>query len=159
MSDGSVRVFRESDIDTKRLDGKTVAVVGYGSQGRGQSLNLRDSGLNVVLGLREGGATWNQATADGWTPLPIGEAVAQADMTCILIPDMAQKKAYEDHIAPNLKQGSTLLFSHGLAIVYDLITPPADSDVVMIAPKGPGGLVRREYEKGGGVPGLVAVHQ
>ena len=153
------KMYFESDINTSALDGKTVAVIGYGSQGRGQSMNLRDSGINVVLGLREGGKTWNACQTEGWQPNTIADAVKQADIVCILTPDMSQPDTWTESIAPNLKPDATLLFSHGLNIHFGGIVVPPTNNVVMIAPKGPGGMVRRQYEEGSGVPGLVAVHQ
>lgn len=152
-------MYFESDINMRALDDLCVAVIGYGSQGRGQALNLRDSGVNVVVGLREGGKSWDQAVSEGWTPLSMEEAAKKGDVICMLTPDMSQPKVYRDKIAPNMKPGSTLLFSHGFNIHYGSIQVPAENNVVMIAPKGPGGMVRRQYEEGSGVPGLVAVHQ
>ncbi len=153
------KMYFESDLNTDALKDKCVAVIGYGSQGRGQSMNLRDSGVNVVLGLREGGKTWKQAESEGWKPLTIEAAVKEGDIICILTPDMAQPKMYRDQIAPNLKEQATILFSHGFNIHYGSIKVDEKHNVVLLAPKGPGGLVRRQYEEGAGVPGLVAVHQ
>jgi ketol-acid reductoisomerase len=152
-------MYFESDVNAKALDGKCVAMMGYGSQGRGQSLNLRDSGVNIVLGLREGGKSWDQAVSEGWTPLTMEEAVKQADVVCMMTPDMTQPKVWRDVVEPNLKSGATVLFSHGFCVHYGAITVAPENNVVMIAPKGPGGMVRRQYEEGSGVPGLVAVHQ
>ena len=152
-------MYFESDVNAKALDGKCVAMIGYGSQGRGQSMNLRDSGVNVVVGLREGGKSWDQAVSEGWSPLTMEEAVKQADLVCMMTPDMAQPQVYRDIVAPNLKPGSTVLFSHGFCVHYGAITVAPENNVVMIAPKGPGGMVRRQYEEGSGVPALVAVHQ
>lgn len=152
-------MYFESDVNAKALDGKCVAMMGYGSQGRGQSLNLRDSGVNIVLGLREGGKSWDQAVSEGWAPLTMEEAVKQADVVCMMTPDMTQPKVWRDIVEPNLKPGSTVLFSHGFCVHYGAITVAPENNVVMIAPKGPGGMVRRQYEEGSGVPGLVAVHQ
>ena len=152
-------MYFESDINLRALDNLCVAMIGYGSQGRGQSLNLRDSGVNVVVGLREAGKSWQQAVSEGWEPLSMEAAVKQADIVCMMCPDMAQPKVYKEVVAPNLKPGSTVLFSHGFCIHYGAITVAPENNVVMIAPKGPGGMVRRQYEDGSGVPALVAVHQ
>ena len=152
-------MYFESDINLRALDNLCVAMIGYGSQGRGQAMNLRDSGVNVVVGLREAGKSWQQAVSEGWEPLSMEAAVKQADIVCMMCPDMAQPKVYKDVVAPNLKPGATVLFSHGFCIHYGAITVAPENNVVMIAPKGPGGMVRRQYEEGSGVPGLVAVHQ
>ncbi|MCL4138097.1 UNVERIFIED_CONTAM: hypothetical protein GTU68_036080 [Idotea baltica] len=152
-------MYFESDVNAKALDGKCVAMIGYGSQGRGQSMNLRDSGVNIVVGLREGGKSWEQAVSEGWSPLSMEEAVKQADVVCMMTPDMTQPKVWRDIVEPNLKPGSTVLFSHGFCVHYGAITVAPENNVVMIAPKGPGGMVRRQYEEGSGVPGLVAIHQ
>ncbi|MCH1439282.1 MAG: ketol-acid reductoisomerase [Rubripirellula sp.] len=152
-------MFFESDINTQALENLCVAMIGYGSQGRGQAMNLRDSGINVVVGLREGGKSWNQAVSEGWAPLSMEDAAKQADVVCMMCPDMAQPQVYRDIVAPNLKPGSTVLFSHGFCIHYGAITVAPENNVVMLAPKGPGGMVRRQYEEGSGVPGLVAIHQ
>ncbi len=151
--------YGENDVKTEALSGKTVAVLGYGSQGRAQALNLRDSGIQVVLGLRSGGATWKQAEEEGWKPLTPEEAVQGADVVALLVPDMAQAELYRSAVEGNIKKGASLLFSHGLNIHYGQIKPPADIDVIMVAPKSPGQLVRRTYEEGRGVPCLVAVEQ
>ena len=134
-------------------------MVGYGSQGRAHALNLRDSKLNVVVGLRRGGPSWAQAEQDGWKLAAPSEASEGADVIVMLAPDMAQPAIYVNEIAPNLKDGAMLLFSHGFNIHYGQITPPKNIDVTMVAPKGPGNLVRRQYEAGRGVPCLLAVHQ
>ena len=152
-------MYFDADLNTSALDGLCVAMIGYGSQGRGQSMNLRDSGVNVVVGLREGGASWKQAVSEGWSPLTMEEAVKQADIVCLMCPDMAQPSCYKEVVEPNLKPGSTVLFSHGFNIHFGAITVAPENNVVMIAPKGPGGMVRRTYEDGSGVPALVAVHQ
>ena len=135
-----------------------VAVLGYGSQGRGQALNLRDSGWDVVLGLRPEGASWTKAESDGWEPEEPTTAAASADIVAMLVPDMAQPALF-DRIAPQLQPNAMLMFSHGFNIHYGQIQPAEDIDVAMVAPKGPGSLVRRMYENGEGVPCLVAVHQ
>jgi len=153
-----VKVYHDPDIDEKVLKGRRVAVIGYGSQGRAQSLNMRDSGVDVVVGLRRGGS-WMRAEADGFDVQPISEAAAMADIVVMLIPDMAQTKVYREEVEPHLKAGKTLQFAHGFNIHYGQIVPPEDVDVVMVAPKSPGPEMRRQYEAGFGVPALVAVHQ
>lgn len=137
----------------------SVAVVGYGSQGRAQALNLRDSGFEVTVGLRSGGPTEQQALADGFLVLPPAEAVKNVDLVAVLTPDMVQPKLYEEVLATHMKKGACMLFAHGFNVHYDLVKPRADLDVVLVAPKGPGKLVRREYETGRGVPCLYAVQQ
>src|SRR5690606_2498949 len=136
-----------------------IAIIGYGSQGRAHALNLRDSGFSVTVGLRPGGPTEIRATADGFTVRTPAEAAAGADIVAVLTPDMVQPQVYRDAIAPNMRQGACLLFAHGFNVHYDQITPREDLDVVLVAPKGPGALVRREYEIGRGVPAVYAVHQ
>jgi ketol-acid reductoisomerase len=136
-----------------------IAVVGYGSQGRAHALNLRDSGFDVVVGLRPRGPTEAKAEADGFVVKAPADAVKDADLVAVLTPDMVQKKLYADVLAPNMKQGAVLLFAHGLNVHFGMIEPRADLDVVLVAPKGPGALVRREYEIGRGVPCIYAVHQ
>ena len=138
---------------------KRIAIIGYGSQGRAHALNLRDSGFAVVIGLRPGGPTEAKAQADGFVVQAPAEAVKDADLVAILTPDMVQKKVYEESVGPNMKPGACLLFAHGLNVHFDMITPREDLDVVLVAPKGPGALVRREYEIGRGVPCIYAVHQ
>lgn len=137
----------------------TIAIIGYGSQGRAHALNLRDSGFDAVVGLRPGGPTEVKALADGFTVKTPAEAAAGADLVAVLTPDMVQKKLYNDVLAANLKQGACLLFAHGLNVHFGMISPRADLDVVLVAPKGPGALVRREYEIGRGVPCIYAMHQ
>ena len=154
-----VTMFFENDVNTKALEGKCVAVIGYGSQGRGQAMNLRDSGVNVVVGIREGGKSWKQAESEGWNPMSMADAAKQGDIVCLLCPDLAQPQVYRDHVAENLKPGTTVLFSHGFNIHFGSIKVDEQHNVVLIAPKGPGGMVRRQYEEGSGVPGLDAVHQ
>ncbi|MET4729171.1 ketol-acid reductoisomerase [Lysobacter enzymogenes] len=136
-----------------------IAVVGYGSQGRAHALNLRDSGFDVTVGLRPGGPTEIKAKADGFTVKTPAEAVADADLVAVLTPDMVQAQLYRDVIEPNIREGACLLFAHGFNVHYGQIAPRADLDVVLVAPKGPGALVRREYEIGRGVPSVYAVHQ
>ena len=136
-----------------------IAIIGYGSQGRAHALNLRDSGFEVVIGLRPGGPTEAKAQADGFVVQTPAEAARDADLVAILTPDMVQKKVYEESIGPNMKPGACLLFAHGLNVHFDMITPREDLDVVLVAPKGPGALVRHEYEIGRGVPCIYAVYQ
>jgi len=153
-----VKVYHDPDIDEKVLEGRRVAVIGYGSQGRAQSLNMRDSGVDVVVGLRPGNS-WRRAEADGFDVYPVSEAAAMADIIVMLIPDMAQPKVYREAVEPYLGAGKTLQFAHGFNIHYRQIVPPEEVDVVMVAPKSPGPEMRRQYEAGFGVPALVAVHQ
>jgi ketol-acid reductoisomerase len=136
-----------------------IAIVGYGSQGRAHALNLRESGFDVTVGLRPGGPTEAKAQADGFVVKTPADAVKEADLVAVLTPDMVQKNLYYDVLASNMKQGACLLFAHGLNVHYGLVTPREDLDVVLVAPKGPGALVRREYEIGRGVPCIYAVHQ
>ncbi|WIH05723.1 ketol-acid reductoisomerase [Xanthomonas translucens pv. graminis] len=136
-----------------------IAIVGYGSQGRAHALNLRESGFDVTVGLRAGGPTEAKAQADGFVVKSPADAVKNADLVAVLTPDMVQKKLYDEVLAPNMKQDACLLFAHGLNVHFDMIKPRADLDVVLVAPKGPGALVRREYEIGRGVPCIWAVYQ
>lgn len=153
------KVYYDKDADLGMLENKKIAVIGYGTQGHAQAQNLRDSGLDVVVGQRKGGASYERAIADGFEPVSAAEATAQADVIQILLPDEVQKKVYESEIADNLEEGNALIFSHGFNIHYDQIVPPADVDVFMVAPKGPGEILRRIYCKGEGVPCLLAVYQ
>jgi ketol-acid reductoisomerase len=154
-----MKIYGEADADSKALAGLKIAVIGYGSQGRGQALNLRDSGCNVTIGIRPGGPSWRQAIEDGWKPLEPAAAVEGADMVVMLAPDMAQPKVYKEAVAPRLKAGALLLFSHGFNIHYGQIQPADNVDISMVAPKAPGNLVRRQFEEGRGVPSLLAIHR
>jgi ketol-acid reductoisomerase len=153
-----MQLFTESDVQAGALSGERIAVLGYGSQGRAHALNLRDSGHDVVVGLRPGGKTSAKAQRDGFTVLAPVDAVKGAGLVAFLTPDLAQAQLYRE-IEPQLKRGATLLFAHGFNIHYKQIEPRKDLDVVLIAPKGPGDLVRRQYEAGRGVPCLIAVAQ
>ncbi len=154
-----MRIFYDTDVNREALRGKKIAIIGYGSQGHAQAQNLRDSGFQVVVGQRAGGANYEKAVEDGFTPVSAREAAEAADVIQMLTPDHSQAELYRKDIAPSMKAGKTLLFSHGFNIHYGQIQPPKDVDVVMIAPKGPGHLVRSEYVRGAGVPALVAIHQ
>ena len=152
-------MYYEKDVNTEALKGKKIAILGYGSQGHAHARNLKDSGYDVRVGLRAESSSVEKAEEAGLKVLGISDAVAEADLIMIILPDTELKRVYELEIAPHLKSGDTLLFAHGFNIRFDLITPPADVDVAMVAPKGPGHLVRRTYVEGGGVPCLIAVHQ
>ncbi|NCT90630.1 ketol-acid reductoisomerase [Cellulomonas sp. APG4] len=152
-------MFYDDDADLSLIAGRKVAVIGYGSQGHAHALNLRDSGVDVRVGLREGSASRAKAEEQGLRVTSVAEAVQEADVVVILAPDQVQRHIYRDEIAPNLREGAALVFGHGFNIRFGYITPEAGHDVVMVAPKGPGHLVRREYEAGRGVPVIVAVEQ
>ncbi len=154
-----MKVYYEGDADLSLLQSKKVAVLGYGSQGHAHSLNLKESGVDVTVGLRTSSASWEKAEQAGLKVATVADAVAAADVVMILLPDQNQKAVYDAEIAPNLKAGSTLAFGHGFNIHYKQIVPPADVNVMMIAPKSPGHLVRRTFEQGSGVPCLIAIHQ
>lgn len=153
------KIFYESDCNLGLLDGKTVAIIGYGSQGHAHALNLHESGVDVIVGLYEGSKSWAKAEAAGLKVATAAEAAKKADIIMILINDENQADMYKKDIEPNLTAGKTLAFAHGFNIHFKQIVPPADVDVIMIAPKGPGHTVRSEYVEGKGVPCLVAVHQ
>jgi ketol-acid reductoisomerase len=152
-------IYYDKDADASALSGQRIAVLGFGSQGHAHALNLKDSGYEVSVGLRDGSSSVDKAYQAGLTVKPIREAVAEADVVMVLLPDTSQAKVYAEEIAPNLKAGDMLMFAHGFNIHFGTIEPPADVDVTMIAPKGPGHLVRRTYEQGIGTPALVAVHR
>jgi len=153
-----MQMYSESDVDISCLTDRQVTILGYGSQGRAHALNLKDSGFDVVVGLRASGASWAKAEADGLTVQEPNEAVKGAAIVMFLTPDMVQKSLYQT-VVDDIDSGALLLFAHGFAIHYGQVEPRADLDVALIAPKGPGGLVRRQYEEGHGVPCLVAIHQ
>ena len=153
-----MKVYYDKDADLSLIKGKTVAIIGYGSQGHAHAANLKDSGVNVVVGLRQG-ASWNKAVAAGFDVRTVAEATKAADVVMILLPDENQPLVYKNEIAPNLKDGAALAFAHGFNVHYNQIVAPKGVDVIMIAPKGPGHTVRSEFLKGGGVPSLIAVHQ
>ncbi len=153
------RIYYDKDVELEVLKDQTIAVIGYGIQGSAQAKNMRDSGLKVILGLRENGASWKKAKEDGFEVYPIDEAAKLGDIVHILIPDEKQPEVYRKYIHENLSEGNALSFSHGFNIRFNQIVPPANVDVIMMAPKGPGALVRQEFERGSGVPALIAVEQ
>jgi ketol-acid reductoisomerase len=153
-----MRIYSQKDVDRKALKGATIAVLGYGSQGRAHALNLKDSGYDVVVGLRKGGDSWSKAKKDGLRVAEPAEAVKGAALVAMLTPDLAQPGVYAQ-IKDNLAPGTALLFAHGFNVHYDQIKPRKDIDVILVAPKGPGGLVRRQYQEGRGVPSLMAIWQ
>ncbi len=155
----SNRIFYQQDCDLQKLSGKTVAIIGYGSQGHAHALNLKESGVDVVVGLYEGSKSWAKAEAQGLKVMTSSEATKVADIIMILINDEKQAKLYKESIEPNLSEGKTLAFAHGFNIHYGCIKPPKNVNVIMIAPKGPGHTVRSEYLSGKGVPCLIAVEQ
>ncbi len=159
MSSPQVRVFYDADADQARLKGRIIAVIGYGSQGHAHALNLRESGAQVIVGLRESGKSWLRAKDEGLDVRSVADAARAADIIMMLVPDQEGRTVYEASVAPSLRAGKTLLFAHGFNVHFKEIVPPADVDVAMIAPKSPGHLVRSEFQAGRGVPGLVAVHQ
>ncbi|WP_017318614.1 ketol-acid reductoisomerase [Mastigocladopsis repens] len=153
------RMYYDEDANLDLLIGKTIAIIGYGSQGHAHALNLKDSGLNVIVGLYPGSKSVAKAEAAGLTVKNVADAAKAADLIMILLPDEVQKTVYKNEIEPNLEEGNVLLFAHGFNIHFGQVVPPANVDVVMVAPKGPGHLVRRTYEQGQGVPALFAVYQ
>ena len=153
------KIYYQDDCNLAALDGKTIAVIGYGSQGHAHALNAKESGCHVIIGLYEGSKSWKRAEEQGFEVYTAAEAAKKADIIMILINDELQAKMYKESIEPNLEAGNMLMFAHGFNIHFNQIIPPADVDVTMIAPKGPGHTVRSEYQAGKGVPCLVAVHQ
>ncbi len=154
-----MKVFYDKDCDLSLIKGKTVAIIGYGSQGHAHSQNLNDSGVKVVVGLRKGGASWPKVEKAGLKVAEVADAVKQADVVMVLLPDEQIAKVYKNEIEPNIRQGASLAFAHGFNVHYGQVVPRADLDVWMVAPKAPGHTVRSTYVQGGGVPQLVAVHQ
>ena len=152
-------IYYDNDASPEALHGQRIAVLGYGSQGRAHALNLRDSGHEVLVGLRKDSPSWAAAEEDGFNVASINEAVADADLVAVLLPDQHQAQVYAESIEPNLRPGATLMFAHGFSIHFGQVRPPSDNDVVMIAPKAPGPLVRRTFEDNKGTPALIAVHQ
>ncbi len=153
----TAKIYYDDDADLSLLKDKTIAILGYGSQGHAQAQNLRDSGLQVIVGQRKGSANYDLAVGHGFDPLPIDEATRQGDLVNILLPDEVQGDLYREHIRGNLSPGDLLMCSHGFNIHFDQVVPPEGVDAALVAPKGPGHLVRSEYEKGGGVPALIAM--
>lgn len=157
MSD--LKIYLDKDINTELIKSKKIAIIGFGSQGYGQSMNLKDSGCNVILGLRQGGVSDTKAKDYGFTTMSVADAVKQADIIQVLIPDEVQAKVYEEEIKQNLRAGQYLMFAHGFNIHYNWIVPPKDVNVIMVAPKAPGHTVRSEYLAGKGTPSLIAIYQ
>ena len=154
-----MNIFYDKDCDLSIIQGKKVAIIGYGSQGHAHALNLKDSGVDVTVGLRKDSSSWKKAENAGLKVAEVEEAVKQADLVMILTPDEFQKQLYNDVIEPNIKQGATLAFAHGFSSHYNQVVPRKDLDVIMIAPKAPGHTVRNEFATGGGIPDLIAVYQ
>lgn len=155
----AVKVYYDDDADLSLLKGKTIAIIGYGSQGHAQAQNLRDSGCNVIVGQRPGGANYDLAVSHGFKPVSAAEAADKGDLINILLPDELQGDVYRNDIKPKLKTGNLLMCSHGFNIHFNQVQPPVGVDAALVAPKGPGHLVRSEYEKGGGVPSLIALSE
>jgi ketol-acid reductoisomerase len=155
----SINVYYDKDADLSLIQSKKVVILGYGSQGHAHAQNLKDSGVDVTVGLRKSSKSWAKAETAGLKVKEVADAVKGADLVMILAPDQDQRKIYEDSVAPNLKKGGVLAFAHGFNIHFQLIEPRADLDVIMVAPKGPGHTVRSTYTQGGGVPSLIAIHQ
>ena len=154
----ALNVYYDKDCDLSLIQSKKVAVIGFGSQGHAHAENLRESGVDVIIGLRPDGGSWNKAKTKNFEVLSVAEATAKAEVIMILLPDESQAKIYTNEIEPNLKAGATIAFGHGFNILYELVKPTADLNVMMIAPKAPGHTVRNEYKKGGGIPDLIAVY-
>ena len=153
------QTWKDDDVSLDPIKNETIAVLGYGIQGSAQANNMKDSGLNVIIGVKEGGTSWKKAQADGHKVMSISEATKAGDIVYVLIPDMEQSKVYKEEIGPNLSEGKALSFSHAAAIHWKWIEPPNNVDIIMIAPKGPGSKVRETYQQGFGTPSIVAVHQ
>jgi len=153
------QIWKDEDVSLDPIKNETIAVLGYGIQGNAQSNNMRDSGLNVIVGLKKDGASWQKAQADGFKVMSVAEACKAADIIYVLVPDMLQAQIYKDEIEPNLSEGNALSFSHAAAIHWKWIEAPNNVDIIMIAPKGPGSKVRETYQQGFGTPSIVAVHQ
>ena len=153
------KIWKDDEVSLEPIKNETIAVLGYGIQGNAQSNNMRDSGLNVIIGVKEGGSSWEKAKADGHKVMSISEACKAADIIQVLIPDMVQAKVYKEEIEPNLSEGNALYFSHAAAIHWKWIEPPKNVDIILVAPKGPGSKVRETYQQGFGTPSIVAVHQ
>jgi len=153
------KTWKDDEVSLEPIKNETIAVLGYGIQGNAQSNNMRDSGLNVIIGVKEGGSSWEKAKADGHKVMSISEACKAADIIQVLIPDMVQAKVYKEEIEPNLSEGNALYFSHAAAIHWKWIEAPKNVDIIMVAPKGPGSKVRETYQQGFGTPSIVAVHQ
>ena len=155
----AAKIYYQEDCNLSLLEGKTIAIIGYGSQGHAHALNAKESGCNVIIGLYEGSKSWAKAEAQGFQVYTAAEAAKKADIIMILINDEKQADMYKQSIEPNLEEGNMLMFAHGFAIHFGQIVPPKGVDVTMIAPKGPGHTVRSQYQEGKGVPCLIAVHQ
>ena len=153
------KIYHDKDADLKHLEGKTIAIIGYGNQGHAQALTFRDSKINVVVGLKPGGKSWKLAEQEGFTPLTVAEAAKKADIVHMLFPDLEQPAVYKQYIEPNLKEGKTISCSHAYNIHFKQIVPPKNVDVIMVAPKSPGSRLREIYKEGFGVPALIAVYQ
>ena len=154
-----MQIFYDKDCDLSIIQGKKVAIIGYGSQGHAHALNLKDSGVDVTVGLRADSASWKKAENAGLKVAEVPAAVKQADLVMILTPDEFQSQLYRDVIEPNIKEGATLAFAHGFSVLYNQVVPRKDLDVIMVAPKAPGHTVRSEFQRGSGVPDLIAIHQ